>query len=168
MRIRGREYAVDWGHLAFVLLIAAAVLWYLLDARSVSLSVNNLLLVEPVAVFALALCLLILPQCLRSADSDVERVEAKPEIEDPLAPALPSETRALIRIGVLGAALGLFVFSLNLVGFDIAIWLFALVAMLVCGERRPAPLLVYPLAVALVAVYGFRALMPYPMVTAIL
>jgi hypothetical protein len=40
--------------------------------------------------------------------------------------------------------------------------------MLVCGERRPIPLVIYPLAVALVAVYGFRALMPYPMVTTLL
>ena len=65
-------------------------------------------------------------------------------------------------------ALGLFVFSLNILGFDIAIWLFALATMLICGERRPIPLALYPVGVALVAVYGFRALMPYPMVTAIL
>jgi hypothetical protein len=166
MRFKGHRYAVDWGHLAFVTLIAAAVLWYLFDARSVSLSVNNLLLVEPLAVAALALYLLIIPQCFRRADL-IGESEA-PAVDDPLAPALPTEARALIRIGILGAALGLFVFSLNVVGFDIAIWAFALVTMAVCGERRPLALLVYPIAVALVAVYGFRALMSYPMVTTIL
>jgi hypothetical protein len=168
MRIRGRDYSVDWGHLVFVTLIAAAILWYLLDARSVSLKLNNLLLVEPLALVSLVLYLLILPQCFRRTDAETEPARENPREDDPLAPALPTETRALIRIGILGAALGLFVFSLNIVGFDIAIWLFALATMLVCGERRPIPLVIYPLAVALVAVYGFRALMPYPMVTTLL
>jgi hypothetical protein len=168
MRIRGRDYSVDWGHLVFVTLIAAYVLWYLLDARSVSLKLNNLLLVEPLALAALALYLTIIPQCFRRAGAEPDAEPDKLAEDDPLAPALPKERAALIRIGILGAALGVFVFSLNTLGFDIAIWLFALTAMLVCGERRPIPLAIYPLAVALAAVYGFRALMPYPMVTTIL
>ena len=69
MRIRGHEYRVDWAHLVFVTLMAAAVLWYLLDARSVSLKVNNILLVQPLALFALLMYLLILPQCFRRADA---------------------------------------------------------------------------------------------------
>ena len=166
MRIRGHEYRVDWPHLVFVTLLAAAVLWYLLDARTVSLRINNLLLVQPLALFALLMYLLILPQCFRRADAETE--PQKPAPEDPLAPALPTEFRALARVGVLGAALGLLVFLMNVIGFDVAIWLFALATMLICGERRPVPLAIYPLAVSLVTVYGFRALMPYPMFTAIL
>ena len=46
------RYRVDWGHLAFVAVIAAAVVWYLCDAMSVSMSVNNLLFIVPVGVFA--------------------------------------------------------------------------------------------------------------------
>ena len=166
MRIRGHEYRVDWTHLAFVTLLAAAVLWYLLDARAVSLRVNNLLLVQPLAIFALLMYLLSVTQCFRRADA--EPAPETPAADDPLAPALPTEWRALARVGLLGAALGLLVFSLNRIGFDIGIWLFALATMLICGERRPIPLAVYPLAVALAAVYGFRALMPYPMFTAVL
>ena len=166
MRIRGHEYRVDWPHLVFVTLLAAAVLWYLLDARTVSLRINNLLLVQPLALFALLMYLLILPQCFRRADAEAGPQEPTPE--DPLAPALPTEFRALARVGVLGAALGVFVFVMNVIGFDIAIWLFALATMLICGERRPIPLAIFPAAVAVVAVYGFRALMPYPMFTAVL
>lgn len=166
MRIRGHEYRIDWAHLVFVTLIAASVLWYLLDARAVSMKVNNLLLVEPLALFALLMYLLILPQCFRRADAEGEQNAPAPE--DPLAPALPTEFWALARVGVLGLALGLLVFLMDTIGFDIAIWLFALATMLICGERRPIPLAVYPLAVAIVAVYGFRALMPYPMFTAVL
>jgi hypothetical protein len=166
MRIRGHEYRVDWTHLVFITLIAAFILWYWFDARSVSLSVNNLLLVQPLAIFALLMYLLIVPQCFRRADR-VAEPEA-PAVDDPLAPALPTEGKELGRVALLGIALGLLVFSLNLLGFDIAIWLFALATMAICGERRPIPLVVYPLAVALVTVYGFRALMPYPMATTIL
>ena len=166
MRIRGHEYRVDWAHLVFVTLLALAVIWYLLDARAVSLRINNLLLVEPLALFALLMYLLVLPQCFRRADA-VE-APANPVADDPLAPQLPTETRELARVGILGLALGVFVFALPIIGFDIAIWLFALVTMLLCGERRPVPLLLYPLVVTIVAIYGFRALIPYPMPTTLL
>ncbi len=166
MRIRGHQYRVDWTHLVFVTLLAAWVLWYWLDARSVSLSVNNLLLLQPLSIFVLLMYLAILPQCFRRADAEAE--PEAPEVDDPLAPKLPTEAVELIRVALLGVALGVMVFSLNLVGFDIAIWLFALATMVICGERRPVPLVVYPLAVAIVTVYGFRALMPYPMVTTVL
>ena len=166
MRIRGHEYRIDWAHLVFVTLMAAAVLWYLLDARAVSLRINNILLVQPLALFALLMYLLILPQCFRRADAEAE--PQAPAVEDPLAPALPTEFKALARVGILGVALGLLVFSMDTIGFDIAIWLFALATMLICGERRPIPLAIFPAAVAIVAVYGFRALMPYPMFTAVL
>ena len=166
MRIRGQEYRVDWGHLVFATLLAGSILWYLLDARAVSLRVNNLLLVQPLAIFALILYLLILPQCFRRVDAASE-LEPEPA-DDPLAPALPTEYAALVRVGLLGIALGLFVFFMGAIGFDVAIWLFALATMLICGERRPLPLALYPLAVTGVAVYGFRALMPYPMTTLVL
>ena len=165
MRIRGRGYQIDWLHLSFITLVAAGVLWYLLDARSVSLSVNNLLLIQPLAIFALVRYAVIVPQCFRRTDA-VEQDKA-PAVHDPLQPQLP-EGRALARVAFLGLALGAFVFSLNPLGFDLAIWLFALITMAICGERRPIPLAVYPLAVALVAVYGFRMLIHYPMPTLLL
>ena len=166
MRIGGHDYRVDWTHLVFITLIAAFIVWYWMDARAVSLSVNNLLLVQPLAIFALLMYLLIIPQCFRRADAEEE--PDVPAVADPLAPALPTEGKELGRVALLGVALGIFVFSLQLLGFDIAIWMFALATMLICGERRPIPLAVYPLAVTLFTVYGFRALMPYPMVTTIL
>jgi hypothetical protein len=166
VRIRGHSYRVDWGHLLFIALLAGAVLWYLLDARAVSLKVNNLLLVQPVAIFALLMVALIIPQCFQRADRDT--ASDQPAEDDPLAPALPREARALIQIGIVALALGALVFTLNVIGFDIAIWLFCVVVMLVCNERRPLPLIVYPAALTLILVYGFRALMPYPMVTTIL
>lgn len=165
MRIRGRDYEIEWLHLAFITLIAIGVLWYLFDARSVSLSVNNLLLIQPLAIFTLVMYVLIVPQCFRRTDA-VE--QAKPSaVADPLQPQLP-EGRALVRVGLIGLALGGFVFSLNTLGFDVAIWLFVLVTMAICGERRPIHLIVYPVAVTLFIVYGFGAIIPYPMTTTFL
>jgi hypothetical protein len=165
MRFRGNEYRVDRGHLLFVGLIAAAIIWYLFDARGVSTSINNLLLIQPVALFALAMIVLIIPQLFVRADHVAEEKE---EEYDPLAPKLPTDRPQVIKMVTLGAALGVFVFALNIIGFDIAIFLFAAAAMLVCGERRPLHIIAFSAAVAVVAIYGFRALMPYPMFTAIL
>ncbi|MFC5068127.1 tripartite tricarboxylate transporter TctB family protein [Flaviflagellibacter deserti] len=165
MRFRGNEYRVDGGHVLFVSLIAAAIIWYLFDARGVSTSINNLLLIQPVAIFALAMVVLIIPQLFVRADKVVEEKE---EEYDPLAPKLPTDRVQVIKMLTLGAALGVFVFALNVIGFDIAIFLFAAATMLVCGERRPLHIIAFSAAVAVVAIYGFRALMPYPMFTAIL
>jgi len=165
MRIRNQQYVVDWLHLGFVLLVAVAVTLYLIHARHVSMSLNNLLLLQPLAFCALALCVVIVPQCFRRANRPVEDVLLD---DDPLAPALPQGGKELGQIAVLVVALGLMIFTMNIIGFDVAIWLFCVAAMAICGERRPVPLIVYPLAVTLAAVFGFRALMSYPMVTFIL
>jgi hypothetical protein len=69
---------------------------------------------------------------------------------------------------MLGGALGVFVFSLAYVGFDVAIFLFSAAAMAICGERRPLHLLAFSVVVTVIAVYGFRALMSYPMFTLLL
>lgn len=165
MRIGQHRYTIDYGHLALITLIAAAVFWYLLDTRSVSLSVNNLLLVQPVALFALAMYLFIIPQCFHRVDKETVK---SPKEQDPLAGTIPSERSDIIRMATLGAALGLLVFLLDVIGFDIGIFLFTAAAMAVCGERRPLHLIAFSLAVTLVGVYGFRALIPFPMHTTIL
>ncbi|TCK31390.1 tripartite tricarboxylate transporter TctB family protein [Ancylobacter aquaticus] len=166
MRIGRHSYDIDYGHLSLVTFIAAVVFWYLLDARSVSLSVNNLLLVQPVAIFALAMYLFILPQCFHRVDA---REAAKsPTQKDPLHVTIPSERSDVMRMLALGVSLGLMVFLLDVIGFDIAIFLFSAAAMAICGERRPLRLLLFSLGVTLVTIYGFRALISYPMHTMLL
>ncbi|MBS7556234.1 tripartite tricarboxylate transporter TctB family protein [Ancylobacter dichloromethanicus] len=166
MRIGRQTYAIDYGHLALITLIAAAVFWYLLDARSVSLSVNNLLLVQPVAIFALAMYLFVLPQCFRKVDArEAARTASE---QDPLSRNIPAERSDMLRMAALSVSLGLLVLLLDTLGFDIAIFLFTLAAMVICGERHPVRLLLFSCAVTLVAIYGFRAMIPYPMPTTLL
>lgn len=165
MNIGSTKYVVNWQHLVFLGILFGAVLWYLLEARSVSTATNNLLLVQPLSLFVLFLCLLVVPQCFRRADRTDED-ELLPE--DPLAPTLPKEGRDLALIGVLGLSLGAAIFVMDAVGFDLGVWLFCVAAMFICGERRPVALIVYPLAVTLAVIYGFKAMMPYPLETILL
>lgn len=160
-------YEVDWGHLIFLAVIGAAVLWYLLDVMSVSLNIHNLLLVAPLSVVALGLCAIIVPQCFRRRGA-----ELKPEREDLHAAGSAvlrsSHVQSLLAVGGVALSLGFYVSLLNVIGFDVATCLFVLAVMLICGERRPIVLTVYPLAVAVVLVLGFRALLPYPMYTLVI
>jgi hypothetical protein len=82
MRIGGRNYRVDWGHLIVATTIAVLCLAYLLDARRTSLDIQNLLLVQPLALFALLMYLLILPQCFKP-EVEVEE-EPVPPPQQPL------------------------------------------------------------------------------------
>jgi hypothetical protein len=161
------RYEVDWGHLIFLAVIAAAASWYLFDAMSVSLNIHNLLLVAPLAVLALCLCVVIVPQCFHR-----QTVEAAAAGEDPHAaraePLRSGDKKNLLLIGAVAVSLGLYVSLLNVIGFDVASCLFVLAVMLICGERRPIPLIVYPVIVAVVLVAGFRALLPYPMYTVVI
>lgn len=166
MRLGRHTYKVDYGHLIFLTFLTGYLAWFLYDAISVSTKVNNLLLVSPTAVLGLLLAVFIVRQCFQRADS--LPVEDEPEQYDPLAPKLPTERKQVIRMLTLGGALGVFVFSLAYIGFDVAIFLFALVTMAICGERRPLHLVGFSAAVAVVTVYGFKALMSYPMFTLLL
>jgi hypothetical protein len=161
------QYEVDWGHLAFVLVMAGAVVWYLLDTVSISISTNNLLFVAPVGGLALLLCLLVIPQCFRPAGAKAEPSETA-SITGKVQGESPSGKWDLLRIGGVSVSLVFLVALLNPIGFDGAILLFSGAVMWICGERKLLPLIIYPLVVTLVIVLGFRAILPFPMHTIVL
>jgi hypothetical protein len=158
---------VDWGHLSFVAVIAAAVIWYLSDAMSVSMNVNNLLFIGPVGVFAVLLCCAIVPQCFHRVGQVAPRKRRPRDITGMQELTVNSRKEAL-QIALLAASLGALVFLLDVIGFDISLWLFAIAVMLICGERRPLMLALFPLVIAVLVVSAFRAILPYPMSTAVL
>jgi hypothetical protein len=164
-----RRYKVDWAHLIFLLVIGGATLWYLCDAISVSTSIDNLLLVAPLSGVALALVVTLAIQCFSSQGKTVKREPKEGAMKEMGASELRStDVRALAKIGGVAAALGAYVSLLNVIGFDVATWIFVVVVMLICGERRPWVLIIYPLAVAGILIGGFRAMLPFPMYTLIL
>jgi hypothetical protein len=138
-----------WGHLALLGVIAGVVIYYLLDARSVSLRANNLLLVQPASLLALLLVALVIPQCFR---------RVSPASED----AQPADFGDLGRVAALAAAFGAFVFSLETVGFDIATFLFTAAALFLCGERRWHVILPFSAIFTVALIYGYGYLIPFP------
>jgi hypothetical protein len=143
---------VVWGHLVLLAFIVAVVVAYLLDARGTSLKLNNLLLVQPAAIVALILAALVLLQVFPRVS-----VEAK---EDAVQRRL--KRLELARVAMLATAFGLFVFSLEKVGFDVAIFIFVAIGLYICGERKLWVIALYSILFTLVVVYGYQKLVPYP------
>jgi hypothetical protein len=140
---------VMWGHLALLAVIAAVVVVYLLDARATSLKVNNLLLVQPGSILALILVALVVPQCFKRIPLS-EAEERKENLSD------------LGKVGALAAAFGAFVTTLEVVGFDVATFLFMVVGLFVCGERRWWLILVFSAVFTALLIYGYGAMIPFP------
>lgn len=149
MQDRPQRLVIMWGHLALLAVIAGVVLYYLFDARSVSLRANNLLLVQPGAIIAMILVALVVPQCFRRVDADA------PE-------ARPTDFSDLGRVAALAAAFGAFVFSLERLGFDVATFLFMVVALFLCGERRWWVILPFSAIFTVGLIYGYGYLIPFP------
>lgn len=133
----------DWGRIAATLFLAGIAAIYLFDARSTSLNVENLILVQPVALLILGLATIVVISALRSRDA--------PEARSRLTWQLP----------VLVAAFGLFVLSLERVGIDVATYIFVAVATWLCGERRLLPLAIFTLAFSTFIAWGLASLIPY-------
>lgn len=143
---------VAWAELGFVTLLACGVLAYLVEARGVSLNPANLLLLQPTALLVLALWAVVAFACLR-----------------PAAAGGPAESWAEFgRSAAMVAAFGLFIVSMDRLGFDVAIYGFTLLGIGLGGERRVLPLLVVPPIFTVAVIHGFRWLIPYPFPTSIL
>lgn len=162
MLVGRHRYVVEWGHLLVATLVAAVCIAYLLDARATSLSVHNLLLVQPAAILAALLYILIVPQC-------VHRVFAENKgLPEERAQAVRAQRGELVKVAALAVAFGFFVFSLETIGFDIATVLFVAAGLFIGGERRIAWLVFYPLIFTLAVIKGYQHLVPYPIVTRVL
>jgi hypothetical protein len=146
----GRRTIV-WGHLALLAVIVAVIIAYILDARSVSLRTNNLLLIQPAAFIALLLAALVAPQLVQQAD---------PANEDETARR--ARIAELIKVGCLAAAFGVFVFSLETIGFDVGTFVFTAVGLRICGERRIWVMLLYSAFFTAALIYGYQQLVTYP------
>ena len=147
---------IDWGHLLLLLFIGGWITGYLLDTRATSLSIHNLLFVQPTAIIGLILCLVVLPQCFR-------RIDPATTVADPEAQVKRQrELRELGNIALLAAAFGAFVSTLETIGFDVGCFLFTAVAIYICGERRWWVILLYTTVLTLVLIYGYRAMIPFP------
>jgi hypothetical protein len=148
--------AVDLPHLLFVTAIAGWCAWYWFDAWAAAADIQNLSLIEPMAILALAVYLLILPSCIRIRSS-TEAVGPVPSPRPALAPAF--------RTRIIGAILllALYVAASVTIGFDVASFCYILATLVFLGERRIAVLLLLPAGFCLVAIYCFGTILATPL-----
>lgn len=159
MVLFGRRYRVDWGHLALITVMTAVSVAYLISARSVSLSIQNLILLQPTALLIVALYLFILPQCFEPEER-AKRDGGPSAVQEMLADAP--------RVGSLALALLLYALFYEKIGFDIASFLFIAVSAFICGERRPLVLIPFAALGAVFIVYAARFLVATPVPTTLL
>jgi hypothetical protein len=145
------RFSIDYGHLIFLIIISGWVIWYWINARSVSTSPENLLIIQPVSIGILILTVCILPQVFRSADIPAE---LKPE---------PLSTVEFLKIvAVMLAMVGL-VYLMFTVGFDVGVLFFSAITTIICGERRPLLVGLFSIVTTLVIVKGYQLLITFPM-----
>jgi len=157
------KITVDWGHLALLAVFAGLILTYLFDARATSMRVNNLLLVQPVSILAIGLLLLVLPQCFRR-----ERPEDEGE-PDTAAAQKPKETPLdLAKILATMVTFVVLAFSMEAIGFDVAVFTFLVIGIFLCGERNWIANIAFSTIFTALLVYGYGAIIPFPFPLAVL
>lgn len=130
-----------------ILCLAAFVVWYLIDTYNASSSLENNILILPVAIITLCLC------TYEFFKSKKVREEEKDEEEK-------DDILAVIPVMVLFT---LYVLTLEYLGFDVGTVLFLGVFLFYHGERRLPWLIGYSLVYGLAIAYFFSVMLPYPM-----
>jgi len=147
MKTLSLDKRVNFGVLLAVTLF---VLWYLYDAYKALASIENLILIGPIAVVTLGLCV---AEFIRYLREDETNNSDKENIRDVL-PAM------VIFIG--------YVLSLEYLGFDIGTTLFTAIFLKVHGEKNWKMILIYSVLFGFLVSYFFSLMLPYPMPMSIL
>jgi hypothetical protein len=146
MRLPLLRRPADLEHLCIVAVIAGWTAWFLRDAVRASPSIENLMLIGPVAALALGLCLLL------AATTVVGRAEAI------LLPSLRDERRTLTFIALFAAYVG----GLAYVAFDLSTFLFIAISLLLLGERNRLLAVGYAALFAWLTTAALRKMLPFP------
>jgi len=146
-----KTLSVDWGHLFTVMAMCAWALWYLADLRKVSLSLENTLLVQPLIFLFVLMLLAVLPQCLR-----------KKNLPKDLHPE-ELDRNSFLKIIALMVAFALCIWGMFAVGFDMSVFLFCIVALWICGERRWWVILLFSSLATVILIKGYQLLVPFQM-----
>jgi hypothetical protein len=152
-RAGGHAITVDVAHACFATAIAGWCAWFGYDAWQAQADVENLILIVPVALAALAFYAVVLAGCVRIGNA--AEVSASPRA--PLAKGMG------LKIAVTMALLVAYVVLGPLVGFDVTSFAYILAMLLLHGERRPLVLLLVPTLFCIVAVYLFGSVLGTPL-----
>jgi len=137
----------DLPHALFLCAIAGWTIWYFLDARAASPDIQNLGLIAPAAAIVVILC------GIGLAETITRTIAERTPLPWPFA-------RRILGTMVL---LGVYVLTMDRIGFDLATWLYILANLLFLGERRIWVLLAVPLGFTAVAIYAFGTILQTPL-----
>lgn len=171
MHIGKWQLKAEWGHIVFVIVIAAITGWYLQDTLSTSMNRNNVILVYPLSLLILVMSLIAIIKSIKisravtpipttTSVSSAEKVGSTNEHDQSPIDIL----KALALLGLLGG----FVFSYNRIGLDVATFIFIVCGLLLLGYRRGLFILVYAIAFTFIVIGGAKLLLSYPMPTLLL
>jgi putative tricarboxylic transport membrane protein len=142
MKTLSLDKRVNFGVL---LAVSLFILWYLYDAYTALASIENLILIGPIAVLTLGLCTAEFIRYIREDEIDNSNKES---IKDVL-PAM------VIFTG--------YILSLEFLGFDLGTTLFTAIFLVVHGEKRWKLIVMYSLLFGVLVPYFFSQMLPYPM-----
>jgi len=124
-----------------ILCLATFVLWYALDAHNASSSLENMILILPIA--AITLCLCVYAFFTKKVDKEKK-----------------DDVLTVIPVMILFT---LYVLSLEYLGFDLGTILFLGIFLYLHGEKRLPWIIGYSLVYGFVIAYFFSEMLPYPM-----
>jgi hypothetical protein len=152
MDIAGRRITFDLPHALLVTAVAGWCLWYFFDARAQSANVQNLVLIQPLAILVAILWIVILRETIRV---DLA-VEASAQRE-------PLDGASALKIFGSMALLGCYVASMSAIGLDLATFVYVLASLFLLGERRVGVLLAVPVVFTAITVLAFDRLLATPL-----
>lgn len=158
MDIASRRITFDLPHALLVTAIAGWCLWYFLDARAASANVQNLVLIQPLAILVAILWITILRETIQvEPTAEAQEQEQHPPHREQL-----DGPTALKVFGSMGL-LGLYVASMSAIGLDLATFVYVLASLFLLGERRLAVLLAVPVVFTAIVVIAFDRLLATPL-----
>lgn len=168
MQIRNWRITGDWGHVTFATVIAMVTWWYFQDVTETSMNRNNIILVYPLSIMLLALYVVVLLKTItvRNASKADDRT-TKPlkgvESDGPQTNEQDQSLFDMFRALMLLLLLGGFVFSYNVIGLDMATFIFIASSLFLLGYRRWWFIGLYALVFTLVVIGAADLLLSYPM-----
>jgi putative tricarboxylic transport membrane protein len=151
------------GHVLLLLFILGWTGWYLTDALRVSWNIRNIILIVPLAGIVLVAALYELAKQAALGLGWLQTSE--PDAASGGDPERSQSRGDLIRGMVLLSFLGVLVFSMSTVGFDVAIFAFILASLMLLESGKYLGKLFFAAVFTFVVVSGARFLLPFPMHT---
>lgn len=152
--LRGRTVIVDLPHLGFATAIATWCVWFCQDAWRAQRDVENLILILPASLLAVALYVFVAAGCFRIVSGPVQ------DAVTPRRPLGPGMARKIV--GTM-ALLVSYVIAAPLIGFDVVSFAYILAMLWFLGERRIGVLLLVPALFCEIAIYCFNTILATPL-----